>query len=162
MEYACVITIADWINIVSVIVNICIAIWITHVLQNKFTNNRTLKDHFINEIKDVRAEYKGFLNRLYSNSTNPKELLPWFKLMNIRVKDLVMLMNNRYEVAEDFLNPYQNDLRELITESDDFNRCYRDRQLILTENLKRDLMRFQQEHQRLFNELIIKINDSNK
>ena len=82
--------------------------------------------------------------------------------MNIRVKDLVMLMNNRYEVAEDFLNPYQNDLRELITESDDFNRCYRNRQLILTENLKRDLMRFQQEHQRLFNELIIKINDSNR
>ena len=153
------ITTADWINIASVIVNICIAIWITHILQNKFTNNRTLKDHFINEIKDVRAEYKGFLNRLYSNSTNPKELLPWFKLMNIRVKDLVMLMNNRYEVAEDFLNPYQNDLR---TESDDFNRCYRNRQLILTENLKRDLMRFQQEHQRLFNELIIKINDSNR
>ena len=55
------ITTADWINIASVIVNICIAIWITHILQNKFTNNRTLKDHFINEIKDVRAEYKGFL-----------------------------------------------------------------------------------------------------
>jgi hypothetical protein len=36
MEYACVITTADWINIASVIVNICIAIWITHILQNKY------------------------------------------------------------------------------------------------------------------------------
>lgn len=162
MEYTWAIATADWINIASILVNIGIAIWITHVLQNKFTNNRTLKDHFINEIKDIRAEYKGFLKRLYSNSTNPKDLLPWFKLMNIRVKDLVTLMNNRYEVAEDFLNPYQNDLRELITESEDFNRCYRSNQLILTESLKRDLMRFQQEYQRLFNELIIKINDSSR
>ena len=86
------ITTADWINIASVIVNICIAIWITHILQNKFTNNRTLKDHFINEIKDVRAEYKGFLNRLYSNSTNPKELLPWFKLMNILASEIAVLV----------------------------------------------------------------------
>lgn len=162
MECICTIATADWINIVSVLVNIGIAIWITHILQNKFTNNRTLKDHFINEIKDVRTEYKGFMNRLYSNSTKPKELLPWFKLMNIRVKDLVMLMNSRYEVAEDFLNPYQNELRELITESRDFNRCYRSNQLILTDDLKRDLMRFQQEHQRLFNKLIIMINDSNR
>lgn len=168
MGNACIITISDWTNIVSVIVNIIsvivntfIAVWVVRILQNKLTNNRTLKDHFINEVKEIRSEYRTFLNNLYSNSTNPKQLLAWFKLMNIKVGDLISTMSPRYNIPKDFLYPYQNDLRELVTNSDDFERCFRDNILSLTEVTKIELTRFQQENQRLFNDLIIKINDSN-
>lgn len=162
MGNACIISTSDWINIASTIVNIFIAFWITYILQNKFTNNRTLKDHFINEIKEIRAEYKNFMNRLYSNSTNPKELLPWFKLMNIKVGDLVIIMKDRYNIPNDIFTPYQNDLRELVTNSEDFERCFRNDTLNLSETTKRELTHFQQSNQHLFNDLIIKINDSKK
>lgn len=140
--------------------NILIAVGIAYVLQNKFTNKRTLKDHFISEVKEIRSEYRTFLTDLYSNTSSPRELLSWFKLMNIKVGDLISIVNQKYEIPENFFNSYQIELRELVTNSEDFERCFRSNRLNLSESTRRDLTRFQQEHQRLFNDLIIKINDS--
>lgn len=157
-----VLTTTNWISILGIIVNSGLAIWIVRTIQNKLTNKRTLKDHFINEVKDIRNEYKTCLSNLYSNQTKPKKVIPWFKLMNIKVDDLMLLISTKYKKVErNFLNPYQIEIRELITENDDFiSKFESDDTLNFSENSKSQIIIFQQKHNHLFNDVIILINDA--
>ena len=98
---------ADWIALLGVAVNAGLAYWIVRTIQNKLTNKRVLKDHFINEIKEIRNDYKTCLNNLYSNNTHPHRVIPWFKLMNIKVDDLMTIVYTKYKIDKSKLKPYQ-------------------------------------------------------
>lgn len=150
----------NYIAIGGIVINSVLAIWIVKTIQNRLTNKRVLKDHFIVEIKEIRAEYKSFLNCLYSNKKVAKSVIPWFKLMNIKINDILDLINEKYKIDKTILNPYQNDLRDLITENEDFIRCYESENPIdFSEISKSQIIKFQQDNNRLFNEIIVKIND---
>lgn len=153
------VSISDWINIIGIIINSSLSIWLVITIQNRLTNKRVLKDHFITEIKDIRSEYKIFLNNLYSNNIRVKSVIPWFKLMNIKVIDIMRTINEIYKIDENILNPYQNDLRELVTENEDFiNSFYLGQNIIFSDSSKTKIIEFQQENNNLFNRLIIEIN----
>ena len=160
LRFFCSFDTSNWIDLIGIIVNAALAYWIVRTIQNKLTNKRVLKDHFINEIKDIRAEYKGCLNNLYSNNTHPQRIIPWFKLMNIRVADLMALIKEKYKIDEKKLEPYQNELRELITNNNDFINQFRNDKVVFSEASRSELIKFQQTHNKLFNEIIIEINDS--
>lgn len=152
---------SDWIDLVGIIVNSILALWIVWTIQNKLTNRRVLKDHFINEIKEIRNDYKTCLNNLYTGQTVAKRVIPWFKLMYIKVDDLMNLINEKYKVDTKVLSPYQNELRELITENEDFIKYYNsDKPIVFSENSRSQFIKFQQSFNHLFNDIIIKINDS--
>ncbi|ATA83766.1 hypothetical protein [Capnocytophaga sputigena] len=153
------VSISDWISIIGIIINSSLSIWLVITIQNRLTNKRVLKDHFITEIKDIRSEYKIFLNNLYSNNTRVKSVIPWFKLMNIKVIDIMRTINEIYKIDENILNPYQNELRELITENEDFISSFNlEQNIIFSDNSKTKIIEFQQKNNSLFNRLIIEIN----
>jgi len=161
MGTSCCIILSDWIEIAAIVVNALVAWWIVRTIQNRLTNNRVLKDHFIEEIKDIRNEYRNFLNNIYASKTEIRTIIPWFKLMNIRVSDLMTLVQQKYNIDKQILSPYQIDLRELVTESDEFNLQFREGNNInFSESTKTKLIEFQNTHNHLFNELIININDT--
>ena len=152
---------SDYVEILGVLINSILAYWIVRTIQTNLTNKRVLKDHFINEIKEIRNEYKTCLNNLYANKTHPKLVIPWFKLMNIRVNDTMNLINNKYKIEITKLNPYQITLQELVTNNEDFmNQFKNDKPVEFTEFSKVQLIKFQQENNQLFNEIIIAVNDS--
>ena len=155
-------SITDLVSIVGILVNAGLAYWIVRTIQNNLTNKRVLKDHFIAELKEIRNEYKTCLSNLYSNKSNSKSIIPWFKLMNIRVTDLVNYLNKKYKVDLVALNPYQNELRELVTNNADFISQFKSKKPIVFSDISRlSLIKFQQEHNHIFNDLIVKINDCN-
>jgi len=152
---------AEWVSLIGIIVNSLLAYWIVKTIQNRLTNKRVLKDHFINEIKDKRNEFKSYLNKLYSNQITGKKAIPWFKLMYIKVDDIMSLIDLKYKINKQLLNPYQIELRELITENSDFiNQFQSDTPIQFSEESKSKFIIFQQKHNHLFNEIIIRINDS--
>lgn len=151
---------ADWIALLGVLVNAILAYWIVRTIQNKLTNKRVLKDHFINEIKEIRNDYKTFLNNLYSNTTHPQRVIPWFKLMNIKVDDLMKIVHTKYSIDKGKLKPYQIELQELITNNEDFIAQYNGEKVVFSETSRTQLIKFQQSHNQLFNEIIITINDA--
>lgn len=152
---------SDYVEIFGVIINSILAYWIVRTIQTNLTNKRVLKDHFINEIKDIRNEYKNCLNNLYSNKTHPKIVIPWFKLMNIRVTDTMKLINHKYQIELTKLNPYQITLQELITNNEDFMNQFRnDKPIEFSDISKIQLIKFQQENNQIFNEIIIAVNDA--
>ena len=156
---ACCITTPNWIDIGGIVIDAFLAWWIVRTIQNKLTNKRVLKDHFICEVKDIRLEYKNFVSDLYANKMVPSTIIPWFKLMNIKVSNLMELLNQIYKIDIAKLSPYQNDLRELITENEDFINCYKTDKLNLSEESRKQFIQCQQKHYHLFNEVIIAIND---
>lgn len=159
--FFCSLGVSDWIALIGVIVNSILAYWIVRTIQNKLTNKRVLKDHFINEIKEIRNDYKTCLNNLYLNTTHPHRVIPWFKLMNIKVTDLMTLINTKYKIDKDKLKPYQIELQELITNNEDFmNQYSKADKVVFTENSRSQLIKFQQSHNQLFNAIIIAINDA--
>lgn len=151
---------ADWIAILGVIINAGLAIWIVRTIQNKLTNRRILKDHFINEIKEIRNEYKSWLNSLYSNNTHPLRVIPWFKLMNIKVDNLMSIANAKYGINKSILRPYQIELPDLITNNPDFVSHFKKDKIVFSEQSRSQLIMFQQTYNQLFNEIIISINDA--
>lgn len=154
---------SNWIDLIAIIVNALLAYWIVKTIQNRLQNKRVLKDHFINEIKEIRNEYKTCLSNLYSDNTIPSRVIPWFKLMNIRVTDIMTHINEKYGVDKDKLKPYQRELQELITNNSDFMAQFRSTTAIkFSENSKTQMIVFQQSNNKLFNDIIVAINDSEK
>ncbi|TYA78538.1 hypothetical protein [Seonamhaeicola marinus] len=154
------IELSDIIAIVGVIVNSLLAIWIVKTLQNNLTNKRYLKDHVIEEIKDLRNEYKKFLNELYQGRLKPKQILPWFKLMNIKTQDVMEIINQKYGLDKESLKSYQIELRNMVTEQEEFSENFKQNKCFtLKESSLRDLLLFQQNNNSKFNQLIIDIND---
>lgn len=151
---------SDYISVVGIIVNSLLAIWIVRTLQSNLANKRYLKDHLIQEIKNLRNEYSKFLNELNSGNMKPQKVAPWFKLMNIKVHDTMELVNEKYKIDKDLLKNYQVELRDLVTEFEEFNTNYRKNcNIQLGSQSLRDLIQFQQKNQSKFNKLIININD---
>ncbi len=154
------IEISDWISIAGIIINSVLAVWIVKTIQNRLTNKRVLKDHFITEIKEIRTEYRSFLNDLYTSKKIAKSILSWFKLMNIKVSDIINLINEKYKIDKTILDPYQNQLRELITENEDFISQFKNNEPIeFSEKSKTQIIKFQQDNSHLFNKIIVQIND---
>lgn len=162
ITFFCSLEPSDWIHILGIAVNSALAFWIVRTIQTKLTNRRVLKDHFISEIKEIRNDYRNCMNNLYSNNTSAKKVIPWFKLMNIKIEDLMICINDKYKIDKKLLSPYQNELRDLITENVDFINQFKSGKPIEFSDLSRNsFIKFQQEHNQLFNHLIIKINDAN-
>ena len=144
MGISCCLNLPDCINIFGILVNAALAIWIVRVIQNKLTNNRVLKDHFINEVKEIRNEYRVCLSNLHSNKMHSKNIIPWFKLMNIKVSDFMGIINEKYNIDKDMLYPYQNTLRELVTEDENFIQQYKNNADIqFSDDSKNKFIRFQ-------------------
>lgn len=163
---SCCISAPSWmdtsnvIDLIGIIINAILAYWIVYTLQNRLTNKRVLKDHFIDEVKVIRDDYRNCLSNLYSDKTFAKNIIPWFKLMSIKIDDLMSVINTKYNIDKDKLFAYQNTLREIITENEDFIRQFESGNAIkFSERSKNLFIKFQQEHNHLFNEIIIEIND---
>jgi hypothetical protein len=161
LSFFCSLNASNWISILGIVVNSCLAIWIVRTIQNRLTNKRILKNHFINEIKEIRNEYSNCLNNLYSSKTHPKTVSPWFKLMNIKINNLMYILNKKYKIDPKSLMPYQYDLQELVTNNEDFISQFKaDKAVLFSDNSKVQFIRFQQDNNQIFNDIIIKINDS--
>lgn len=159
-ELKCLLSVSDWIQIITIIVNIGLTVWIVTIIQNKLTNRRSLKDYVIDEIKGFRQEYRIFFNNLCSNKVQPQTVLSWFKLMNIKINDLMEIIDKQYNVNKDTLAPFQNELRTLITENEDFISCFNRPRIEFSATSQSSIIKFQQENSHLFNEIIVLINEA--
>lgn len=166
MGTPCCLTLDQWIGhsltLIGIVVGALVAVWVVKVIQNKLTDDRVLKDYFISEIKDIRDQYRSFVNDLLKGAVEAKAVMSWFKLLNIRTTDLMTCAKAKYEVNHLLFQEYHYDLLACITESEAMSAALANSSTLnLSQNEKSQLINIQQQYLHLFNEAIIAINDSN-
>lgn len=149
------------IDFIGIIAGAGVAIWVVNSIQKKIDNLRSIKDHLINEIVDIRGLYREMIEKTINGEYRPRDVKRQLRLLSARVTDLISLTNAQFNncVNRDFLLPYQLDLGIMITYDENFENAFRNNaQFSLNANSQNTLARFLAEKDHLFNELIIIIN----
>jgi len=154
------VTLTEWIAIFAILANAIMAYWIVQTIQKNINNRRVLKDHFISEIKEIRTDYYKWLEYFYSKKFSPREVIPIFKLLSIKVNNCLDVVGETYSIEENCLSPFVLDLPEIITESEAFTSNFsKNTSTTLDNEARHKLIKFQQEHNKVFNKIIVGINN---
>lgn len=154
-------SIDNWIEITGILVDFIIAVFIVNAVQKKIESDRVTKDYFIKEFIEIRNLYKNFFDDLEGGKIHSRNLLPWFKYVSIRTDDALRILNQKYGIELNIMDPYVVILREWLSENQDFVKCYGKKAYIkLSEKSMNELFVFQQNHNHIFNDVIVKINES--
>ncbi|WP_276682147.1 hypothetical protein [Empedobacter brevis] len=132
----------NYIDIISIFVNVLIAFYFSFWLQNRINNTKANKDFFINEIKDLRLDYKLFIDEINSSRLTKEQTLIRFKDFTMRIEAMKDIFINYYDELNTVLNEHIN-IRTVITSSNDFNNNF-DRNTILeirSQSLKSNIRR---------------------
>ena len=159
---------ADKIAIISVAVDCfgilvaaLVAVWVVYSIQKRIDNQRSIKDHLVNETVEIRRLYREIIEKITNGECRPKDVKRQLRLLSARVTDLISLANIQFKksVGKDFLLAYQLDLNVLITDDENFENAFMHNDLFsLAPDSQRELVRFSIEKDHLFNELIAAVN----
>lgn len=64
--------VGDFINIVGIVINIVLIIFVSNKIQNNINNTRFFKDYTINELKSLKERSCKFLTELENDNLNTK------------------------------------------------------------------------------------------
>lgn len=148
------------IDIVSLLVNTILAIYIVNNVQKNQNNERVIKDHFINEVKLVKDQYAVFYKDVIYGRLTAKQMLEWFKLMNIKILEISKMLNEQYKIADNIFNPYIIDLPQLITDDACYISQFRSNSFTIDVQLKRKIFDFHSRNLQIFNKCILLINNN--
>ena len=153
----------DWIEISlrlgAIIVPSVVAWLIGNTIKNKLDNKKSLRDHILREILEIRNNYRQLLDSVRIGTIKPKVVKTKLSVFSIRITDLMKLIKKGdNDVSKDFLLPYQLDFSQLITEDDNFIFKYKDNEeFTISDVTYSSLLDFENKNNHLFNDLILAI-----
>lgn len=150
---------SNLINLLGIITNVFIAIYIVKKVQESSINKRSIKDYFINEICDIENEYKKFYNSLLKGQVKPQKVLEWFKALNIRTDSITTTLSRKYDIDCNSLKNYRSNLLNLVTESSCYEENYNEPFFEPSDDLKYQIFVYMQRNNTVFKDLVILIND---
>lgn len=150
---------SDWINVTSIVVNAIIGIILVVIVSKRISNKRALKDYFINEIKDIREDYRNFLNELFGERCSFISTNSWFQVMNMRLINIEKALkenDSKFSLKAKKLN---QSLRDIITDHEDFNNSYKKAHVTLNQEHKQTIVKKHSEISFALMKTIVKINN---
>lgn len=159
-EFSISMKVSDWISIVSIVVNAGLALFVVWRVQKSVANSRTLKDYFIEEVKDLRDEVKTLVIDLQKEDLRPKDMISSFNLISIRINDVLKLCAEKYGIKTDILEAYQLEMRDVVTNSNEYIQVYRSNNIFTLENMEKSrILNIHKRNSKFFDKIIIDIND---
>ena len=154
----------DWLSIIDTLITLFgwgITLYIASNISRKLDSERTLKNHFIDEIKAIRDNEETIFKYVIENKIHPQRLKSMTGNLNTRVGDLMNLIKTQYGIAEDYLNAFQWKYSQLFTDDDDYTSNFKnDTEFHFNPKLIKDFTNYRTNVLRLFNELIVKVNNA--
>ena len=81
----CTMSCSDIISIVDIAITTFVGIWLAIGVQRSLTKNRYLREYFINELNNIREEYRSFFVDIYSGALSAKTIKDRLKIMSLRI-----------------------------------------------------------------------------
>lgn len=154
-----VITVSDWIQIGGIAITAGLSIWIVNTIQAKVDSKRFIKEFFINEILEIRNEYRVLIGQLKNGELKPRMVKYKTKELNIRVNDLMSILKEQYNINFNYLLSYQLELLSIVMDSREFITNFTSNSTFsLSEQTLGDLSVFENENDGKFSKLIMEVN----
>jgi hypothetical protein len=114
------------IEVISILVNLGFGVIIFFLVEKKIGDDRAVKDLFIQDVKDIKSNYKAFLIKLNHGSCNSKEINKWFKLMSINIQQFEYFVSKEFGIEKDKLKlqEFNRKMQKSITGSPEFNENF--------------------------------------
>lgn len=150
---------SDWIEIASIMVNATIGIILAVIVSKKISNKRALKDYFISEIKDIRDNYRKFLNDLFSDKYNFNTTNSWFQVMNMRLINMEKALQEHNAKDKLEAKEINHELRDIVTDHEDYNNASEKPNVTINQAHKQEIVRKHSEISLSLMKAIVKINN---
>ena len=154
----------DWLGIINTGITLAgwgITLYIASTISRKLDSERTLKNHFIDEVKEVREHEDAIFQYIITNRIKPQQLKSMLGNLNTNVGDLMNLLKSQYGIEDSYLNAFQWKYSQLITDDEDFTSSYKDDlEFNFKPQLLKDFSSYRADKLRLFNDLIVVINNA--
>lgn len=154
----------DWLGIIDTGISLlgwAITLYIAVSISRKLDSERTLKNHFIDEVKIIREREETIFQYIIANNIKPQQLKSMMGNLNTNVGDLMNLLRNQYGIDDGFLNAFQWKYSQLITDDDDFTSNFKDdKKFNFKPQLLKDFSNYRADKLKLFNDLIVEINNA--
>ena len=154
----------DWLSIIDTLITLAgwgITLYLAININHKMDSERTLKNHFIEEVKEVRSHEEDIFQYIISNEIKPQKLKSMMGNLNTNVSDLMSLLKEQYGIDDNYLNAFQWKYSQMIIDDDDFTANYKeDSGFHLNTKLIRTFASYRADKLCLFNNLIVKINNA--
>lgn len=152
---------SDWINLslaLTSLASLFAMIWIGSTLQRAITSERAIKDFLIKNIEEINKHYKSFYADLLDGKIEPKHVLQWFKSFNVEIEPICNKLSEISNCNYDRLSPFRHELREIITEDEDFINSFNKGLLEPSVQLRLKIQDFHKRNYHIFIDLICEIN----
>lgn len=155
-------TTSDWIALLNLVVTSVIGIWLAIIVNRNFTINRSIKDYYMQEVKDIRKFYADFLRKIYMGQLSAKDIKEWLKIASNRIDCVEYSIKDSFLINKCDIGKIHSEIQTFITGTDEFNENYRSQYVVFRENTKNQILSF---HIKLLNactELVVRVNKARK
>ena len=149
---------SDIISIVDIAITTFVGIWLAIGVQRSLTKNRYLREYFINELNNIREEYRSFFVDIYSGALSAKTIKDRLKIMSLRIGSFDKYIHQEYKINASLLKDAHVDFQQYITGDDEFNNQYNNDTVTFSSNVKTELLRKQGD---IFEKITIRAIDIN-
>lgn len=159
-------TVADWLQASNICVTICsiivtawVAIWVVQSLQKKIDTESTLRNHFAQEVIQLRTDTREYIQNLLSKKEYSVVIKRNHFQFQKRVNDLLNLLNEKYDIDNiNSLKAYRTELSSIIDRDINYIKKYNISQKIhLTDETKKQISKLHADNDHIFNEILLKI-----
>lgn len=145
-------------TILEIVVTTFVAVWVVRSVQRKLDNERILKDFLAHELIDLRSEVRTFIEKLISNGIKANSIKREHHLLSIRMKDLLDVMNKKFNVDKRYLKVYRQNLLKIVEEDASYQDCsQKDVMTELSQDTIDKLHDIRTKNDHLFNDILMKL-----
>jgi len=151
---------SDWLSIFNTVVTGLIGMWVALIVQRRSSNNRAIKDYFINEAKELKITYIDFINTVINNKISSREIKNRLKGLSERISCFTKSINETFDIRAEKMNRFNVEVQTKITSSVEFNDNYEKAFLILSEDTRKKVLKSYENLLKVFSDTVIDINQA--
>lgn len=160
-------SVSDWLQLsylcltaLSITVTAWVALWVAQKVQRQIDTDKTLRNHFANEITEVRSETRKLIELLISEKTiSAVEMKRKHYSLQLHINDLLRFLNQRYSIdKKNYLKAYRSTILALLEKAPNYIANYSSATPIsLADSTKKELHSLSLKNDHLFNEILLKL-----
>lgn len=142
----------------SIVVTAFVGIWVVNTVQRNINNESTLKEHFAKELITLRSDARLLIEKFTSEQLSAEEMKRTHYSLQVRMKDLLNLLNCKYGIDKQYLRAYRSNIPKILEEDASYIGGFVNQSKVkLSADTNQKLYTLSRDNDHVFNEILLKI-----